>query len=60
MTRLKKKPPIVRKYKDTITYTCPVRGEVSEELEIQVYGTGEDWIDENKEYVSLAAITPEA
>lgn len=56
MARLKKKPIIVKKYKDTITYICPVRGEVSEEREIIVYGTGEDWLDE-KETVSLEEIT---
>jgi hypothetical protein len=47
----------VRKYNDIITYTCPVRGEVNEEREILVYGTGEDWID-NKNTISLDDITP--
>lgn len=56
MTRLKKKPKVVRKYKSTITFTCPVRGEVSEEKEIIVYGTGEDWLDD-KETVDLEKIT---
>lgn len=56
MARLKKKPTVVRKYKDTITYICPARGEVSEEKEIIVYGTGEDWLDK-KETVDLEEIT---
>ena len=56
MARLKKKPIVVRKYKDTIAYTCPTRGEVSEEREIVVYGTSEDWLDE-KETVNLDEIT---
>lgn len=54
--RSKKKPKIVRKYKDTITYICPTRGEVNEEREIDVYGTGVDWLDE-KETVDLEEIT---
>lgn len=31
------KIPIVNKYKTTITYTCPVRGVVIEEIEVPVY-----------------------
>jgi len=56
MTRLKKKQIVVKKYKDVITYICPVRGEVNELREIVVYGTGEDWLDE-KETVDLEEIT---
>ena len=58
MTRSKKKPPIVKRYKDTISYRCPIRGDVNEEREIIVYGTGEEWIDE-KNTISLKDITPQ-
>ncbi len=53
--RLKKKQVVVRKYKDIFTYICPVRGEVSEEKEILVYGT-DNQLDE-EETVNLEEIT---
>lgn len=52
----KKKIKVIRKYKDTITWTCPVRGEVSEEVEIPVYSSGIDFLDEI-ETISLDSIT---
>ena len=50
-----KKIPILRTYKDTITYICPVRGEVSEEREITVYGTIYD-LDKDVELVPIDKI----
>jgi len=56
MARLKKKPTIIRTYTAAIVYICPVRGEITEIREINVYGTGEDWIDSSLPIVSLDEI----
>ena len=55
MARSKKKQAVVRKYKDIISYMCPVRGTVTEEKEIIVYGIGE--IPDDNEFVNLEEIT---
>lgn len=53
----KSKSKIIKRYHDIISWVCPIRGKVSEEREIIVYGASKDFINDN-EIVSLEEITP--
>lgn len=51
----KKKIKVIRRYIDTVSWVCPVRGHVSEEVEVPVYSSGIDFLD--KDTISLDDIT---